>query len=140
MEEQLTSSWVTVHLLKCIFLSKKLKCHYFRRLLFFYFRRLLFFKYMIFSFFTFFFIFFLGLHPWHMEVPKLGVESELQLLAHTTATATKDPSHVCNLHHSSWQYKILNPLSDARDWNLKLMVPSQICFHCATMGTPKDYF
>ena len=26
---------------------------------------------------------FLGLHVLHMEVPKLGVESELQLLAHT---------------------------------------------------------
>ena len=28
-----------------------------------------------------FFFFFLGLHLWHMEVPKLGVELELQLLA-----------------------------------------------------------
>ena len=27
------------------------------------------------------FIFFLGPHPWHMEVPRLGVELELQLLA-----------------------------------------------------------
>ena len=35
-----------------------------------------------------------------MEVPRLGVESELQLPAYTTATATPDPSHVCNLHHS----------------------------------------
>ena len=41
---------------------------------------------------------FLGLRPWHMEVPGLGVESELQLLANATATATKDPSHVCDLH------------------------------------------
>ena len=32
-----------------------------------------------------------------MEVPRLQVESELQLLA----TATGDPSLVCNLHHSS---------------------------------------
>ena len=32
--------------------------------------------------------FFLGCHPQHMEVPRLGVESELQLLAYTTATAT----------------------------------------------------
>ena len=31
---------------------------------------------------------FLGLHPWHMEVPRLGVELELQLLAYATATAT----------------------------------------------------
>ena len=50
-----------------------------------------------------------------MEVPRLGVRSELQLLAYTTATATPDPSFVCNLHHSSWQHQILNPLSEARD-------------------------
>ena len=28
---------------------------------------------------------------WHMEVPRLGVESELQLPAYTTATAAPDP-------------------------------------------------
>ena len=26
-----------------------------------------------------------------------------------------DLSHVCDLHHSSWQRQILNPLSEARD-------------------------
>ena len=31
------------------------------------------------------------------------------------ATASQDPSHVCKLHHSSWQCWILNPLSEARD-------------------------
>ena len=50
-----------------------------------------------------------------MEVPRLGIESELQLPAYTTATATWDPSHICNLHRSSWQHRILNPLSEARD-------------------------
>ena len=34
---------------------------------------------------------FLGPHPGHMEVPRLGGKSELQLLAYTTATATLDP-------------------------------------------------
>ena len=34
-----------------------------------------------------FFFSFLGPHPQHMEVPRLGVESELQLPAYTTATA-----------------------------------------------------
>ena len=34
----------------------------------------------------FFFFFFAGPLPWHMEVLRLGVESELQLLAYTTAT------------------------------------------------------
>ena len=48
-----------------------------------------------------FFFFFLGPHLWHMEVSRLGVESELQLLAYAPATATPDPSCVCNLHHSS---------------------------------------
>ena len=39
----------------------------------------------------YFLSFFLGLHLWHMEVPRLGVESELQLPAYTTATAMPDP-------------------------------------------------
>ena len=34
---------------------------------------------------------FLGLHQRHMEVPRLGVESELQLPASTTATAMWEP-------------------------------------------------
>ena len=36
---------------------------------------------------TIFWVFFGG---WHMEVPRLGVESELQVLACTTATAMPD--------------------------------------------------
>jgi len=50
-----------------------------------------------------------------MEVPSLGVESELQLLAYTTAPAMPDPSQICNLPHSSQQHQILNPLREARD-------------------------
>ena len=51
-----------------------------------------------------------------MEVPRLGVESELQLPAYTTATAMQDLSRIFNLHHSSRQHQILNPLRKARDW------------------------
>ena len=87
-----------------------------------------------FSFFLFFFIF-LGLHPHHMKFPRLGVETDLQLLAYTTATTTRDPSHVYDLHHSSGHHRILNPLSRARNQTHNLTVPSQICFCCATMGT-----
>ena len=61
-----------------------------------------------------------------MEVPRLGVKSELHLLAYTTATATKDPSCVCDLHHTG-QHQILNPLSEARELTLILMDPSQVC-------------
>ena len=88
----------------------------------------------LFLFFSFLFLCFVFLvpHPQHMEVPSLGVESELQLLAYTTATVTPDSNLV---RHSSWQRWILNSLSKARDQTCNLIVPSQICFHCATMGT-----
>ena len=65
------------------------------------------------------FVCFLGLHLQRMEVPRLGVQSELQPPAYTTATATWDPNL---LHHSSWQCPwILNPLSKTRDWTCVLM-------------------
>ena len=79
---------------------------------------------------------FLGLHLQHMEVPKLGVQSELQLLAYTTATETWDPSQVCNLHHSSRQRQILNPLSEVRDGTHILMDSSWVHYHWAMMGIP----
>ena len=70
-------------------------------------------------FFVFVFVFghsvFLGLYLQHSEVPRLGVQSELYLPAYARATATWDPSSICDLYHSSWQRQILNPLSEARD-------------------------
>ena len=69
-----------------------------------------------------------------MEVSRLGLESELQLPACTTAMATWDLSYVWQLHHSSWQFWILNPPSEARDQTLILMDTSWIHFHCTTMG------
>ena len=69
-----------------------------------------------------------------MEVPRLGVELELQLLAYTTATATRDPSLICDLHHSSQQCWILNPLGKARDQTHILMDPSQVRYHGAMKG------
>ena len=70
----------------------------------------------------FFFFVFLGLHPMeHTKLPRLGVESELQLPAYTTATATQDLSHIYNLHHSSWQCRIFNPPSEARDQTCNLV-------------------
>ena len=45
-----------------------------------------------FFFFFFFFFVFLGPHPRHMEVPKVGVKSELQLLAYTTSNARSEPT------------------------------------------------
>ena len=57
---------------------------------------------------------FLGPHPQHIKVARLGVKSELQLPDYTTATATWDPSCICDLHHSTGQRQIPDPLSKAR--------------------------
>ena len=73
--------------------------------------------FVLFCFFAFAFAF-LGLHPWHMEVPRLGVELDLWLLAYTTAAVTQDLSYVCDLHHSSQKCGILNSLSESQGWNL----------------------
>ena len=73
---------------------------------------------------------------WQMEVPRLGVKSELQLLAYATATAAQDPSHMCDLQHSSRQGWILIPLSEVRDQTHIPMDASQVRCHGATMRTP----
>jgi len=56
-----------------------------------------------------------------VQVPRLGVKLELQLLDYTTATATQDPSPACDLYYSSWQCQIPDPLSKARDQTHILM-------------------
>ena len=61
-----------------------------------------------------------------MEDPRLGVKSELQLPAYTTAPATVDPSHICDLYHSSREPWILKPLSEARDWTYILVDTSWV--------------
>ena len=79
------------------------------------------------GFFVCLFVFaFLGQHPWHMDVPRLGVKSQLQLPAYTTATAMQDPSHVFDLYHSSQQSRILNPVIKARDQTHVLMDTSWV--------------
>ena len=63
-----------------------------------------------------------------MEVSRLGVESELQLLAYIIATATPVTSSVLGLYLSSWQCRFPNPLGEARDGTHILMNTSQIHF------------
>lgn len=50
---------------------------------------------------------------WLVEIPRLGIELELQLLAYPTATAMPNPNHILDLHHSLLQLQILNPLMEA---------------------------
>ena len=47
--------------------------------------------------------FFLGPHPWHVEIPRLGVRSELQLLAYTTATAMPRSESILLYHNGNSQ-------------------------------------
>ena len=67
--------------------------------------------------------------PVAYEVPRLVVKSELQLQTYATATATHDLSHVCDLHHSSQQCQILDPLRKAWDRTHILMDTSQVLYH-----------
>ena len=64
------------------------------------------------------------------------VESELQRPAHATDTAMWDPSCVCDLHHSSWQRRILNPLREARDRTCILMDTSRVLNLLRHNGNP----
>ena len=51
-----------------------------------------------FFFSFFFFLFLLWPHLWHMEVPGLGVELELQLQVYTTDIATPNLSLICDFY------------------------------------------
>ena len=72
-----------------------------------------------------FFFHFLQLHLWHLEVPWLGVESEMKLQAYVRATAAWDPSHIFDLSHSLQQRQILNPVTEVRDWTRIVMDTSR---------------
>ena len=69
----------------------------------------------------------------HMEASRLGVKSEVQLQAFTTATATWDRSYVCDLYH-----RIPDPLTEARDLTRTLMDTSQMRLRFATTGAPQS--
>ena len=98
----------------------------------------LFLGYTIFKLYFFFFLF-RATPAAYMEVPRWGVESELQLPAYTTVIAMPDPSHICELQCSSQQCQILNLLSRAKHTTCLLRDTSQVRSHCATVGTPKLY-
>ena len=77
--------------------------------------------FLIFYFFFFFFFFLL----FRAARTTYGCS---HMLYHIRAIAA-------DLHHSSRQRRIPNPLSEARDRTHNLMVPSRIRFRCTTMGT-----
>ena len=77
-----------------------------------------------------------------MDIPRLGVKSELQMRAYTTATATAtwDPNLICNLHHSSRQHQIQNPLNETRDRTGILMGPRQVHQPLSHKGNSRMFF
>ena len=88
-----------------------------------------------------FFSVFSGPHPQQIEVPRLGVQSELHLPAYITATAMPDLNHIYNLHHSSRQHWILNPLTErgqGLNGTCVLMDVSWIHFCWAMTGSQKQ--
>ena len=66
-------------------------------------------------------------------------QMELHLPVYATVTATLDPSHICNLYHSSWQHQILNMVKEAGYWSRILMDTSWVGFRWATAGTPRKF-
>ena len=73
-----------------------------------------------------------------MEVPRLGIKSELQLLAYTTATTPPDPSCICNLITAHGNAGFLTHwarpgIKLALSWILVGFLT-----HWATTGTPRD--
>ena len=75
----------------------------------------------------------------YMEVPRLGVKLELEPPVYTIATAVRDPSRICDLHHSSQQHWILNSLSKARARTHIFMDTSQAHYGWAMMGIPVNF-
>ena len=92
-----------------------------------------------FWFLFFFFFLFRATPVAYGEVPRLRVQSELQLPDHTRATATQDPSHICDLHHISRQHQILNPLSKARDQTCIFMETSQVLHLLSHNGNSPEW-
>ena len=73
---------------------------------------------------AFFCLFVLGLHPWNMEVPRLGWDRGGAARGRIRATAVS----LCHSHphHSSQQRRILNSLREARDGTRILMATSWV--------------
>ena len=79
---------------------------------------------------------FWGPFSWHMEVPR--PEANQSCSFWPTTQIQPDPSRVFNLHHSSWQRQILNPLSKVRDWTHILMDTSRAHYSWAIEGTSEN--
>ena len=91
---------------------------------------------MSFLFLSFFFFFFFLGHPYTIwRFPVKGSNWSYSCWP-MQQTETWDLRCVCNLHYSSRQCWILNPLREAKDRTRVLMDTGQIHFHWFIVGTP----
>ena len=85
-------------------------------------------------FFFFFFLFRATLVAYGNSQAPGQIRAAAACLHHSPVTW--DPSSICGLQHSSRQCRILNPLSEAKDWTQILLDTSRVHFRWATAGTP----
>ena len=78
------------------------------------------------AFFFFFFFFFFRTTPAAYRDSQARGWIRAAAAGYATATATQDPSRVCDPHPSLRQCRILNPLSEARDRTYILVDASKI--------------
>ena len=76
---------------------------------------------------------FQGHMAYEISQPRGPIRATVPSLCHSHS---KHLSHICDLHHSSWQCRILNPLCKARDQTHIPMDIRWTGFHCTTTGTP----
>ena len=55
---------------------------------------------------------------------------------YATATATSDPSHICDIHCSLWQPQTLNPMSEARD-RMRILTDMYCLFIYFSLAMPE---
>ena len=67
---------------------------------------------------------------------RLGVKLVMQLQDYATAIAMPDLSHICDLHHDSWQHQTPSPLREARDQTFIFMDTSHVRNPLSHSGTP----
>ena len=77
-----------------------------------------------------------------MEVPSSQAKARIGATAAGLhhSHSNSESEQFCELHHSSRQCRILNPLNKARDQTCILMGISQVCFCCAMADTLQVFY